>query len=501
VILFSFFPVIIGKVSVCLELKERVNMNQRQTPLYTALVKHLQSEPISYHVPGHKSGLVFPTEAKRIYEQLLKIDVTELSGLDDLHEPEGPILEAQQLTAELYGVKNSFFLVNGSTVGNLSMILASCNEGDTVLVQRNSHKSIMNAIQLAGVKPIFLTPEYDQDVKVATGVTGQTVQNALSRYPNVKALILTNPNYYGMSMNLSAIVKMAHENGTCVLVDEAHGAHFIYEDLPTSAIKYGADIVVHSAHKTLPAMTMGSYLHFNSEILDINNVMKYLQMLQSSSPSYPIMASLDLARNYLASFSQQDIERIIEQVTLFKRELNQIEGIKVVDSMNPSIRQDLLKIVVQSDCSLSGYELQRIFEGSGIFTELADPYNVLFVLPLTIEMDSQNTITRMKEALHKEDIKPLKIKDAPLQFDPLTELAIDYKEQSLYSKIRIPIEKAIGYISAEMVTPYPPGIPLLMVGEEISKEHINMLLTYKKSGARFQGATAIKEDSLFVFNI
>ncbi len=475
-------------------------MDQRQTPLYTALVKHLQLNSISYHVPGHKSGMVFPKDARSVYEDLLKIDVTELSGLDDLHDPEGPIMEAQQLTAGLYGVRDSFFLVNGSTVGNLSMILAACNEGDTVFVQRNSHKSIMNGIQLAGVIPVFLTPEYDKDMKVVSGVSEETIRQAFNRYPNVKAIILTNPNYYGMSSDLLAIVQLAHENGTSVLVDEAHGAHFVHEGFPTSAIDYGADIVVHSAHKTLPAMTMGSYLHFNSDLVDLKKLKLYLQMLQSSSPSYPIMASLDIARSYLASFDKQDIDRIREQVTTFKKELNEIDGIRVVESSNPLISQDLLKVTVQSDCSLSGYELQKIFEQKGIFTEMADPYNVLFVVPLTTRLESEDTIDRIKEALQNKVEERFTINNTYLYFEPLTELAIGYKEQNKYSQIKISIDKACGYISAEMVTPYPPGIPLLMVGEEISKEHIELLLKYKNSGARFQGSVAIKEDSLIVFD-
>ncbi|QOR66689.1 aminotransferase class I/II-fold pyridoxal phosphate-dependent enzyme [Cytobacillus suaedae] len=475
-------------------------MDQRQTPLYTALVKHLQKNTISYHVPGHKSGVVFPKDARSLYEDLLKIDVTELSGLDDLHDPEGPIMEAQQLTAALYGVRESFFLVNGSTVGNLSMILAACNEGDTVLVQRNSHKSIMNGIQLAGVLPVFLKPEYDIEMKVVSGVSEETIRKAFSRYPNVKAIVLTNPNYYGLSSNLSDIVKLAHENGTSVLVDEAHGAHFIHEGFPISAIEYGADIVVHSAHKTLPAMTMGSYLHFNSNLVDIKKLKLYLQMLQSSSPSYPIMASLDIARSYLASFDKQDIDRIREQVTLFKKELNQIQGIRVVEPENPLLSQDLLKVTVQSECSLSGYELQKIFEQKGIFTELADPYNVLFVLPLTTKLDNDDTISRIKEALQNSVEEQCIINTTYLSFEPLSELAIGYKDQNKYSQIKIPIEKACGYVSAEMVTPYPPGVPLLMVGEMISKEQIELLLKYKNSGARFQGSVVIKENSLIVFD-
>ena len=475
-------------------------MNQLHTPLYSALVSHFKKEPISYHVPGHKSGMVFSQKGYNHFESILKLDMTEISGLDDLHDPEGAILEAQQLTARLYGVKESFFLVNGSTVGNLAMILATCEEGDTVLVQRNSHKSVMNGLQLAGVKPVFLAPEYDSNVKVASNVSENAVIEALRRYPKAKALLLTNPNYYGMSADLSMIVKLAHENGTVVLVDEAHGAHFMSNVFPSSAIVYGADIVVHSAHKTLPALTMGSYLHFNSDSINIDRLKYYLQMLQSSSPSYPIMASLDLARHYLASLSPKDFNLIMEHAISFRDGLNRIDGLKVVQSTDKSIDQDILKITVQSECNLSGYELHKRFENEGIYTELADPNNTLFVLALSKMQYPLETLDKINESVRDVTKKKSKSnREIPLNTAKISELAIQYKEQKGYNKKVVPIKESIGEIAAEMVTPYPPGIPILVIGENITSEHVDLLLAYKSSGSKFQGSTSILNNSLEVF--
>jgi len=242
-------------------------MKQDETPLYSALSKHKNQNPISFHVPGHKNGALFPEIASKDFDHILKLDVTELTGLDDLHDAEGVIAQAEELTADLYGVLHSSFLINGSTVGNIAMILGTCSKGDRVLVQRNSHKSIINGLQLAEVQPIFISPEYDDLIKVPTGVSFHSVKKGIEEYPDTKAIIVTYPNYYGHAIELRSILELAHERNIPVLVDEAHGAHFILEGFPESAVTLGADIVIHSAHKTLPAMTMGSFLHFNSRII------------------------------------------------------------------------------------------------------------------------------------------------------------------------------------------------------------------------------------------
>jgi arginine/lysine/ornithine decarboxylase len=264
------------------------------------------------------------------------------------------------------------------------MVMTVCEEDSFVLVQRNCHKSILNALKFAQVHPIFIEPEFDDVWKIAVGVSLQTVREAIELYPNAKAVILTYPNYYGMVNDLKGIVTLAHQHHIPVLVDEAHGAHFILGDsFPTSAVQLGADLVVQSAHKTLPAMTMGSYLHFNSKVIQIDNVIDYLRIFQSSSPSYPIMASLDLARNYLATYSRKDIDYLLKEIHHFKEELSEIPGIRVLKYTG-----DPLKVTIQSVCGLSGFTLQRKMEELGVFTELADPNNVLFVLPLLRENQS-----------------------------------------------------------------------------------------------------------------
>jgi arginine/lysine/ornithine decarboxylase len=473
---------------------------QMNTPLFKALVEHNNKNPISFHFPGHKNGQNIQSEASHFFEQILKMDVTELSGLDDLHSPEGVILEAEQLLAELFQTRKSFFLVNGSTVGNLAMIMAACRENDTVLVQRNCHKSVLNALRLAKVRPVFLEPEYDHDWKVATCVNVDTVKEAIGLYLNVKAIILTYPNYYGIVSDLEGIIKEAHLHHIPVLVDEAHGAHFnIGHPFPASAVQLGADIVVQSAHKTLPAMTMGSYLHVNGHLVDVNKVKDYLQIFQSSSPSYPIMASLDLARKYLATYTQQDLDALQKSIKHFKAELENIPGIKVLSY--PNQQGDLLKVTIQTRCNLSGFELQMRLEEEAVYTELADPYNVLLVLPLLKEGQRYpfgETGRKIKKVCKNLPFQEQKSK-MTLSNRKVSELAISYMEMDKIESMDVLIAEAVGFVCAETIIPYPPGIPLLLKGEEITNERVNQLQRLLETGARFQGGSLLTQGKVKVF--
>lgn len=471
-------------------------MNQTKTPLFDSLKEHYFKKTLSFHVPGHKNGAIVADKAKPYFQDILKMDATELTGLDDLHAPEEAIKEAQQLLAQLYRVDKSYFLVNGSTVGNLAMILAVCKEGDLVLVQRNCHKSILNGLRLAKAQPIFLSPEFDKQWMVSGAVSSETVGKALSLYPQAKALILTYPNYYGMVNDIEKIVDAAHHYHIPVLVDEAHGAHFVAgQPFPLSAVTAGADVVVQSAHKTLPAMTMGSFLHLNSSIVSEQKLSYYLQMLQSSSPSYPIMASLDLARSYLASITKEDIEYTMEQIDAFKEELSHIEAIKVLSYSNGV--GDWLKLTIQSNCALSGFELQRLLEEQGVFTELADPFNILFIAPFLKEGDRypfDEAIKRIKKALAH-----MPKKTTPMQWmlfnetEKISQLAIPFRTIEDVHVNPMPLADIVGKIAGETIIPYPPGVPLLFEGERITEERVQWLKNLLETGARFHGGELLAE--------
>lgn len=474
-------------------------MDQCKTPLLDQLLLHSAKKPISFHVPGHKYGEVFPGEARNYFQPLLKLDATELEGLDDLHSPEGVILEAESLLAELYQVKKSFFLVGGSTSGNLAMIMAALNENDVVLVQRNSHKSVMNGIRLAKAKPVFLSPEFDRHSQVAGGVSLETVREAIRSYPDAKALIVTYPNYYGMVYNLKNMIDLAHRHHIPVLVDEAHGVHFIAgEPFPPSAVALGADVVVQSAHKTLPAMTMGAYLHYNSEHLSLARLSGYLQMLQSSSPSYPIMASLDASRSYLGTFNHEDRQALMEGIRSFREEVGSIDRLEVL----PLVNGDPLKMIIRSPLC-RGFELQEALEQEGIYAEMADPLNVLFVLPLLkagMKGPYIEAVRKLRKvARHIDGTEPSSLPATQDHSPLLIKPALDYREMETMRKSFVPLAQSAGSICAETLIPYPPGVPLLMPGEIITEAALEKLHNLLSQSAKIQGGEQIHHKQIKTF--
>ncbi|MFC0235936.1 aminotransferase class I/II-fold pyridoxal phosphate-dependent enzyme [Fictibacillus phosphorivorans] len=471
----------------------------KYAPLYEALINHGRTNKWSFHVPGHKNGHIFEEKARAHFQSVLPFDVTELSGLDDLHHPEGVILEAQVLLASYYKVKQSFFLVNGSTCGNHAMILSSFNDDDIVLVQRNCHKSVLNGLELAGVTPVFLHTEMDEEGGYPLGVDLQTVKQAVENHPHVKGIILTNPTYYGMQQDIQEIADFIHSLGGVVLVDEAHGAHFGLKDMPISSIHKGADMVVQSAHKTLPALTMGAYLHVNSERVDIHRLKHALQLVQSSSPSYLIMASLDLSRLYLENLSSVEIKRILSQSEELRMYIESLPHLKVMKAPG-RYQLDPLKITVQSDREISGYELQELFENEGLYTELADDRNVLFVMPLgplNDTKDLQKVIKKISDQLALYDTRQ-RTYQSLRGLSSVSRLSLSYREMRGLQAKSQSIKDSEGKVAAEAVIPYPPGIPLVAKGEQITSKHIEAYSSLKKKGARFQGIT--EDHMIYVFD-
>ncbi|MBM7646487.1 arginine/lysine/ornithine decarboxylase [Scopulibacillus daqui] len=479
-------------------------MDQNRTPLLDALLGYQKKQRVSFHVPGHKDGIVFPKKGKDTFQKLLSIDSTELEGLDDLYQPQGPILEAQNLLADYYQTGKSYFLVNGSTVGNLTMILSTCRAGDRVLVQRNSHKSIFNAVQLSQTNPVFLSPVIDEETELPVGITKKVVLEALDKYPDAKALILTYPNYYGMAAeDCQEVIETAKDKGLRVLVDEAHGAHFkLGQPVPESSLTFGADIVVHSAHKTLPAMTMGSYLHIHRDARDLtDSVEKYLSMLQSSSPSYPIMASLDLARHYMASIPERMLQRILAHIKQLESQLQEIPQIHVVTGEGYRYKRDPFKILLQSSSDVSGYMLQKRFMSYGIYPELADPMHVLLILGISDQLAYSTVPHIIKQALNDLPSRRRQPNGKKCMPEPMASLALNYDQMQHLTSIHRPITEAENGISAEDIIPYPPGIPIVLKGERLTDRSIEMIQYWRHAGARFQSGKAVQEGKISVFDL
>ncbi|MGP4073065.1 aminotransferase class I/II-fold pyridoxal phosphate-dependent enzyme [Piscibacillus sp. B03] len=457
-------------------------MNQNQAPLFEALQQHVNQKPISYHVPGHKNGQVFDTNAKA-FRSLLPYDLTELSGLDDLHQPEGVIQQAELLATELYKSKHTFFLVNGSTVGNLAMILSVCQPGDAIIVQRNSHKSVFNALELAGAKPIFISPRYDMRTERYSDVAVEDVVQAVHANPNAKALVLSYPDYFGTTYDLESMVKVAHHHHIPVLVDEAHGAHFpLTDQFPKSALEAGADIVVHSAHKTLPAMTMGSFLHIQHSNVSYETVKNYLQMLQSSSPSYPIMASLDLARRYASQLSENDIELTVQRVEQIREKVNEVVWLKALPIKSQV--DDPLKITITSE-QMDVTKVEAILHQLQVYPEMIQNNQMLLIAGLDHRRIKLNWLDELKSIELKLE-KNLKHDTIQMEQNNINEFEYSYFDLKQLRPTWVKWGEAVGNIAAESIVPYPPGIPLLLKGETIQSNHVDTVQQMLSQGQYIQ---------------
>ena len=469
---------------------------QEKRPLVEALEKFHKNSPISFHVPGHKNGLL--SNLPELIRDSMQYDLTELNGLDDYHHPEEAIKEAEQLLTKLYNTDESFFLVNGTTIGNLAMIYATCQYGEQIIVQRNAHKSIFHAIELVGAEPIFVSPKWDEQSKTASYVSLEVIEEAIQQFPFVKAVVLTYPNYYGVSSpDLENIIRLCHKLQMPVLVDEAHGAHFqTHKGFPKSALLYGADIVVQSAHKTLPALTMGSFLHIRSQFIDSKKVNKYLRMLQSSSPSYLILASLDDARSYVERYSPMDFKQLMDRREVFIQALETIPLIKVVQV------DDHLKLLLRVG-KYSGFQVQQAFEKQNIYVELADPHQVLLILPL-LKVEHEYAFAEIRKRI-KHAVDKLK-KESPdlknnvfhMEQRSISTLQMSMEQLSDKQGEWIPYVRTIGRIAKGMIIPYHPGIPLILPGEKITVPILTELEEWIEKGALFQGEHRLEEKLIYV---
>ncbi|WJH36349.1 aminotransferase class I/II-fold pyridoxal phosphate-dependent enzyme [Paenibacillus sp. CC-CFT747] len=476
-------------------------MNRHKAPLYDRLVEHHNRRTASFHVPGHKSGQGLDPAAESYLGSVMELDVTEISGLDDLHQPEGVIKEAQALAAQCFGAEESFFLVNGSTAGNLAMILSVCAPGDLLLVQRTVHKSVLNGLALAGARAVFLTPEWDEASGLTFGVSVEEVERALAAYPEAKGLFLTNPTYYGLAADLTELARLAHSHGIPLLVDEAHGAHFgFHPDLPPSALSCGADAVVQSTHKMLTALTMGGMLHLQGSRVNRHLIRHNLGVVQSSSPSYPLMASLDLSRRQLHTRGEEWIESGLRVLRQLRREIREMPDWEMIDRDEAASYSGLdpfkLTLRMKGD-RLSGFELQGKLEACGCMTEMA---NIRYVLLCCSLATTKEEADRLLEALHKitreeaankqeNGLLSTNIPNKPIFLPLSAPVSFARPVPGSSTKVKtLELEQCTGRVAAEMVIPYPPGIPVLYPGERITAAAVKELAGLRDRGARFQGA-------------
>ena len=525
--------------------------DQSKAPLLEALKTYSKKDIAYFCVPGHrKERGIDPEFAMLAKDGIFGIDLTETPLTDDLHAPSGPIKEAEALAAELWGSDHARFLVNGSTCGNIAMIMSAalvglnglpaCN-GQTIAIARNSHRSALSGLILSGAAPIYLQPDIlrsfnstgcnipnfgipgktDPNFSIPGGIDPGKVEELFKAHPECKGLLITSPTYYGICSDLKSIADICHRHGALLMVDEAHGAHLhVSEDLPADALSCGADMCVQSTHKTCGSLTQSSILHVKDGLADIDSVDSALRMIQSSSPSYILMASLDAARRDLAKNGSAQAARAVRLAEDARTAINKIPGLSCLDKSaigKASIFDlDLSRLVVNvSGAGLRGHDVRKtLFDKYEIDTEMADENNIVAVITWA---NTEEEIGRLTAALKEialnaqEAYNEQKIAFSPVEacISPTIKsnlmadhstptIALSPREAYFAPKERISWEDASGRISAETIAPYPPGIPLVCPGELITDDLWKSINDLKKHDTHIQGPSDPALNTLLV---
>ena len=472
-------------------------LDQNKTPLFTVLKdEYVRRDILPFHVPGHKRGKGVDKEFYNFMgEAPFSIDVTIFKMVDGLHHPKSCIKEAQELVADAYGVKHSFFAVNGTSGAIQAMIMSVVKAGEKILVPRNVHKSVSAGIILSGSEPVYMNPEIDENLGIALGVKPQTVENMLKQDPDIAAVLIINPTYYGVATDIKKIADIVHSYDIPLIVDEAHGPHLHFHDeLPVSAVDAGADICTQSTHKILGAMTQMSLIHVNSDRVNVEKVKQILSLLHTTSPSYPLMASLDCARRQIATQGQELLTRTIELAKYFRREANRIPGIycfgEELVGKEGFFAFDPTKITISAkELGLKGGELESLLvDDYNIQMELSDYYNTLGLVTIG---DTEESINRLLDALR--DIskrffgKGKTLEKNFIKLPETPELVLMPREAFYSEKNKVPFKESVGKISGEMIMAYPPGIPIIIAGERISQDIIDHIEELKEADLHIQG--------------
>lgn len=478
-------------------------------PLVKALRRYAGKNPVRFHMPGHKGGRgVFADFSKLFRRNLLKWDVTELPGLDNLHEPEGVIKRAEERLARLYGSDKSYFLVNGSTSGMLAMMGAALNPGDSVIVSRASHRSVLSGLVLTGARPVYVVPGWHEQLGVYTQITPRVLRKVIKKNPGARAVVITNPTYQGFCPDLKGICETARENNMLVLVDEAHGPHLAFSRLlPPTAGDFDVDAWVQSPHKMLPSLTQSAWLHIRGGRIDEERLSSYVSMVTSTSPSYLLMASLDYARAAMESHGRhlagralkmaEEAQTFINTYTGFYCAGNELKGEEGIFDI------DLSRLIVNvSGAGFTGFEVESLLRRKfNIYAEYADLCNVYFLITFGNKKKDIETLTDALRTLSYRDPKdpnPGSGQDNANTGEllglysgimkKLPQKAMEPREAFVCPGEWVPLECAAGRIVKKALVPYPPGVPLLMPGEIMENEHVDLIENLVEAGCTVQGA-------------
>lgn len=485
-----------------------------ELPILEGVLKYVRENNISLSMPGHKGGKGFYNTSigREFIDNILKLDITEVDGVDNLHNPEGIILEASKRLSEFYGSEKSYFLVNGSTSGNMIMIFSSFNEGDKILVERNCHRSILNAIIMRKLRPVYIESNISKRLNAPISINLEHFLQVLKENIDAKGIIVTYPNYYGICSNLGFIIDEAKKHNMKVLVDSAHGSHFgVYDELPESAVKLGADMVVTSSHKTLSSLTQTAYLHVNNG-QDIEKVDFYFSAFLSTSPSYLFLCSMDYSRFYLEKYGFNEYKNLLKVMKVYRDKINKIKGLRVIGkndieelnrenhnyvidkkshipNLNKAWNIDLSRYIINLDQGYSGYLLLEYLRKMGIQAEMGDSSNVVLIFS---PFNNEDDFEKLYQALKSCDLEQLKCKEIPIIQYKIPRMEMIPFEVINKKKEFVDLSNSIGRISATNIVPYPPGVPILSMGELIDIEVLETINYYKDSKVDLLGISNSK---------
>ncbi len=471
-----------------------IKLDQKRTPLFDAIKKYVDDKVVQFHVPGHKQGSGIPELREYIGEKALQMDANGMRDLDYANNPTGVIYEAEKLFAYAFGAQNGYFLVNGTTAGVQAMIMSVCDPGDKIIIPRNAHKSTIGGIILSGAMPVYIQPETNDRLGIAMGITERSLKKAIKEHPHAKAVFVINPTYYGVASDLKAVVRIAHRHGMAVLVDEAHGAHMsFHDDFPLTAMEVGADMSAVSMHKTAGSLTQSAVLLLRNHMVHPDKVKQVLNLTYTTSASYLLMCSLDIARKQLATRGSDMLEKTLELARRLRSAINKIEGLYAFGKEligTPGCNDfDETKIGINvRELGYTGYQIEtRLRKEYNIQIEFADLYNILAVISIG---DSDENIDKLIQALSdiasKTQVRELK----SLPIIPHNPKMIVSPRDAFYSaKKVILLEDAKGEIAGEMVMAYPPGIPVICMGERVTSEIIEYINILKSEKCELQGTS------------
>lgn len=466
-------------------------LNQSQAPIYEALEKFRDMRVVPFDVPGHKRGKGNPELAAFLGEQCVSIDVNSMKPLDNLCHPVSVIREAELLAADAFGAEHAFLMVGGTTSAVQSMVLSCCKRGDKIILPRNVHRSVINALVLCGAIPVYVNPDVDKRLGISLGMSRDQVKKAIQANPDAVAVLVNNPTYYGICSDLRSIVKMAHEADMLCLADEAHGTHFYFgNNMPVSAMVAGADMASVSMHKSGGSLTQSSFL-LTGKNVNAGHVRQIINLTQTTSGSYLLMSSLDISRRNLALRGKSVFHKVVEMADYARDEINAIGGYyaygKELINGDSIFDFDPTKLSIHTrDIGLAGIEVYDILRDEyDIQIEFGDIGNILAYLSIG---DRMQELERLVSALAEIQRRYTKESYGLLSQEYIEPEVVYSPQKAFYANKRsIPINESAGFVCSEFVMCYPPGIPILAPGERITKEILNYIAYAKAKGCSMTG--------------